>query len=98
MFLIRGSSLDLRKGWNRRDCLRIGLASTLGLGIDPVVSQAACALIGRSPGRSFGQAKSCILIYLFGGPSHIDIWDMKPAAPPEIRGEFKPRSTNVPGI
>jgi hypothetical protein len=51
-----------------------------------------------SEGRSFGQAKSCILIYLFGGPSHIDIWDMKPLAPPEIRGEFKPQATNVPGI
>src|SRR5260370_284865 len=49
-------------------------------------------------GRSFGRAKSCIFIYLFGGPSHIDIWDMKPAAPPEIRGEFKPIDTNVPGI
>jgi hypothetical protein len=49
------------------------------------------------PGK-FGQAKSCVLIYLFGGPSHIDIWDMKPAAPAEIRGEFKPQATNVPGI
>jgi hypothetical protein len=48
--------------------------------------------------QSFGQAKSCILIYLFGGPSHIDIWDMKFAAPAEIRGEFKPRPTNVTGI
>ncbi|MGK3888186.1 DUF1501 domain-containing protein, partial [Enterococcus faecium] len=47
---------------------------------------------------SFGQAKSCILIYLFGGPSHIDIWDMKPDAPPEIRGEFKPIQTNVTGL
>jgi hypothetical protein len=37
-------------------------------------------------------------VYLFGGPSHIDIWDMKPAAPAEIRGEFKPQATNVPGI
>jgi hypothetical protein len=53
---------------------------------------------GAQEGRSFGQAKSCILIYLFGGPSHIDIWDMKPQAPPEIRGEFKPQTTNVPGI
>lgn len=41
---------------------------------------------------------SCVFIFLFGGPSHIDLWDMKPAAPLEIRGEFKPISTNVPGI
>src|SRR5262249_3189115 len=48
--------------------------------------------------RTFGQAKSCIFIYLFGGPSHIDIWDMKPNAPAEFRGEFQPRATNVPRI
>jgi hypothetical protein len=54
--------------------------------------------VARSKGRSFGQAKSCILVYLFGGPSHLDIWDLKPGAPPEIRGEFKPQATNAPGI
>lgn len=48
--------------------------------------------------RSFGQAKSLVLVYLFGGPSHIDMWDMKPDAPSGIRGEFKPIDTNVPGI
>ncbi|MBI1913199.1 MAG: DUF1501 domain-containing protein [Planctomycetes bacterium] len=48
--------------------------------------------------RTFGQAQSCIFIYLFGGPSHIDIWDLKPNAPAEIRGEFRPRATNVPGV
>jgi hypothetical protein len=53
---------------------------------------------GPSGRAGFGQAKSCILIYLFGGPSHIDIWDMKPGAPAEIRGEFKPIATSVPGI
>jgi hypothetical protein len=94
VFLIRGSSLDLRNGWNRRDCLRIGLAGALGLTAEEAIGRTE----NQSRGRSFGQAKSCILIYLFGGPSHIDIWDMKPGAPPEIRGEFKPRATNVPGI
>src|SRR5439155_1592835 len=47
---------------------------------------------------TFGRARSCIFIYLFGGPSHIDIWDMKPGAPVEFRGEFQPRATNVAGI
>jgi hypothetical protein len=92
MFLIRGSAVDLRQGWTRRDCLRIGLGGALGL-----VSTAHLRAGSRSA-AGFGQAKSCILIYLFGGPSHIDIWDMKPDAPPEIRGEFKPQTTNVPGI
>ncbi|MCP4169503.1 MAG: DUF1501 domain-containing protein [Fuerstiella sp.] len=44
------------------------------------------------------RANSCVFIFLFGGPSHIDLWDMKPAAPTEIRGEFQPIATSVPGI
>jgi hypothetical protein len=48
--------------------------------------------------NGFGQAKSLLFISLFGGPSHQDIWDMKPNAPSEIRGEFKPIKTNVSGI
>jgi hypothetical protein len=97
MLLIEGRAADLRRGWTRRDCLRVGLGGTLGLlgartGLaDPVADPAGAS-------RSFGRAKSCIFIYLFGGPSHIDIWDMKPAAPAEIRGEFQPQATNVPGI
>jgi hypothetical protein len=46
----------------------------------------------------FGRAKACILLFMWGGPAHQDTWDMKPQAPAEIRGEFKPISTNVPGI
>jgi hypothetical protein len=92
MLLIRGSATDLRQGWSRRDCLRIGLGGALSLaGLSVQAAE-------RRRSGSFGQAKSCILVYLFGGPSHLDIWDMKPEAPPEIRGEFKPIATNVPGI
>jgi hypothetical protein len=43
-------------------------------------------------------AKSCILIFLEGGPSHVDLWDMKPAAPAEVRGEFQPIQTKLPGV
>jgi hypothetical protein len=92
MFCIRGSAVDLRRGWTRRDCLRFGLGGALGL------LNATVRADTPATGRGFGRAKSCILVYLFGGPSHIDIWDMKPNAPPEIRGEFKPIPTNVPGI
>jgi hypothetical protein len=95
MFIIRGSTADLRQGWSRRDCLRIGLGGLAGL---TVARQSAARAPNPVRRSSFGQAKSCILIYLFGGPSHIDIWDMKPAAPPEIRGEFKPIVTTVPGM
>lgn len=44
------------------------------------------------------RAKSCVFLFLFGGPSQIDLWDMKPAAPAEVRGDFRPIRTSVPGI
>jgi hypothetical protein len=47
---------------------------------------------------SFGRAKRCILVFLNGGPSQLDLWDMKPDAPAEVRGELKPIATSVPGI
>jgi hypothetical protein len=52
----------------------------------------------RSAGDGFGQAKSCIVLYCWGGVSHIDTWDPKPDAPAEIRGEFKPIATAAPGV
>ena len=42
--------------------------------------------------------RSCILIFYYGGPSHLDSWDMKPHAPAEVRGEFRPIATRVPGL
>jgi hypothetical protein len=44
------------------------------------------------------KADACILVFLNGGPSHLDMWDMKPDAPAEIRGQFKPIATSVPGV
>ncbi|HUY32409.1 MAG TPA: DUF1501 domain-containing protein [Pirellulales bacterium] len=58
--------------------------------------RAAPVLAGNS--AAGGRAKSCILVYLLGGPPHIDMWDLKPDAPAEIRGPFQPIATNVPGI
>ncbi len=95
MFVLRGSAVDLRQGWTRRDILRVGLGTALGSAGSSLISGNRA---NAKDAGHFGQARSCILIYLFGGPSHIDIWDMKPAAPAEIRGEFKPQPTNVPGI
>src|SRR5436305_14882418 len=45
-----------------------------------------------------GRARACILLYMDGGPSHIDLWDLKPDAPAEVRGPFRPISTSVPGV
>jgi hypothetical protein len=53
---------------------------------------------GALKDKGFGQAKSVILLFLQGGPSHLDIWDPKPDAPSNIRGEFKPIKTKVPGV
>ncbi len=52
----------------------------------------------RLRGGSFGKAKRCILLFMWGGPAQQDTWDMKPDAPAEFRGEFRPISTSVPGL
>jgi len=73
----------------RRDFLRIGSLSLGGLGLPGLLSAS------EKPKK---KAKSCIVLFMWGGPAQQDTWDMKPDAPVEYRGEFKPISTNVPGI
>ncbi len=100
MLYLRGTPGDLGRGLTRRDFIRVGFGAGLG-GLGGLGLLAAGLGSERPAARqrhSFGRAKSCIVVYLFGGPSHIDIWDLKPAAPAEIRGEFKPGPTNVPGV
>ncbi len=80
----------------RRDILRTGLASLLGLGLRPFEALGALAAPATRTGP--GKAKSIILIFNGGAPSHIDLWDPKPEAPAEIRGIFSAVKTNVPGI
>ena len=53
---------------------------------------------GTKQASTFGRAKSCILLFMWGGPAQQDTWDLKPDAPAEIRGEFSPIATKVPGI
>jgi hypothetical protein len=77
---------------SRRDVLQVGAAGLLGLSL-PRLLQADAARASTAP-----KAESCILIFLNGGPSHLDMWDMKPAAPAEVRGLFKPIATSVPGV
>lgn len=77
----------------RREVLRIGGLAALGIGLPPILGAA-----GRAPGSTFGRARSCIVVYLFGGPSQIDMWDLKPEAPERFRGEFRPIGTDVPGV
>jgi hypothetical protein len=75
-------------GIPRREVLRLGALATVGLSLPQVL---------QAEGKTRA-ARSCLLIFMEGGPSHIDLWDMKPAAPAEIRGEFKPIVTDVPGL
>ena len=75
-------------------------------GRDPRASSAwgSTTCCGSGPGRARGRtaaepkARNCILIWLAGGPSHIDTFDPKPDAPADVRGEFKPIDTAVPGV
>lgn len=84
---------QLCDSWTRREVLRVGGLSALGF---TLADWNRAATAGATASRP--KAKSVILIFNCGGPSHIDLWDMKPDAPAEIRGEFKPIPTNVSGI
>lgn len=75
----------------RRDAIRMGALTALGLELPSLLQSRAHA--GQET-----QAKSCILIWLDGGPSHLETFDLKPDAPAEVRGPFEPIATNVPGI
>jgi hypothetical protein len=83
----------------RRDLLRIGSSSILGLTLGSMFKLNAMAKessIGGGPG--WGKAKNMIMIYLQGGPSHLDLWDPKENVPEKIRSPFKSISTKIPGI
>ncbi len=77
---------------SRRQMISAGAASYLGLSLPQVLA----AKESRKAGGS--SADACIVIFLNGGPSHLDMWDPKPDAPPEVRGEFKPIQTSVTGV
>ncbi len=91
MFTILGKPNAFCDGINRRSFLKIG-AFGAGLGLTDMLRAT------ESPKAASGPAKSAIMVWLPGGPSHIDMYDMKPDAPDEFRGEFRPIHTNVPGV
>jgi hypothetical protein len=80
----------------RRCLLRIGGLGWLGLSLPDLLRAEAVGT--RTPERAGASIRSCILIFYYGGPSHLDTWDMKPDAPREVRGEFQSIASNVPGI
>src|SRR6266581_8285254 len=84
----------------RRDLLRVGGASMLGLSLGSLLKlQALAGEPGkRAGGPGWGTAKNVVMIYLQGGPSHLDLWDPKENMPDNMRSGFKPISTKIPGV
>src|SRR5262249_32914726 len=78
-------------GPTRRDFLHAGSLGLLGLTL-PSFARA------KEAGGAEDKDINCIMLFLPGGPSHIDTWDPKPKAPAEVRGPFKPIQTNAPGL
>ncbi len=94
MLRVQGSDRRLCDGLSRRDLLQVGgLGLAGGLSLPTLLAAEQARTID-----SDAPAKSVILINLLGGPSHIDMFDMKPEAPAEIRGEFRPISSSVEGL
>src|SRR6516225_4358947 len=88
-------------GPSRRGALRAGVLALGGLTLDlghVLRLRAESPAPGRAVARARARPKSVIMIHLSGGPSHLDMYDMKPSAPSGYRGEFRPIKTNVPGM
>lgn len=77
----------------RREFLRAGSLGLFGLTVPELLQGQATAAV-----RPAGRAKACILMFMWGGPAHQDTWDLKPEAPAEYRGDFKPIASRVPGL
>jgi hypothetical protein len=99
MLRILGSRKRFCDGLTRRDMLWAGGLGMFGLGLSDYLrlGQAQAAPVTSAVPRSFGRARSCILLYLYGSPSQLELCDMKPDAPLEIRGELRPIRSNLPG-
>lgn len=101
MFTIKGQRgkdlCDKQLDVSRRDLLRVGGAGMLGLSLGGMLDlQAQANEISGGPG--WNKAKHIILVYLQGGPSHLDLWDPKPDTPDNVRSVFKPINTKLDGV
>jgi hypothetical protein len=90
---------DGHLGVSRRDVLRVGGSGVLGVSLGSMLQmQAASAAEGAGGGAGWGKAKSIILVYLQGGPSHLDLWDPKENVPDNVKSVFNPIATKTPGL
>jgi hypothetical protein len=96
MITMLGSPRRCCDGLTRRETLKVGALSALGGFFN--LPNLLAAEAHRNPAQRPGKARSVIVLYLLGGAATQDMVDLKPSAPVEVRGEFKPSATNVPGI
>ena len=93
-----GVGKDTCDGVTRREMLRVGGSAALGISLANMLQmQKSTAEDGKYGGVGFGKAKSVILCYLQGGPSHLDLWDPKTDVPDNVKSVFKPIDTKLPG-
>jgi hypothetical protein len=99
---ILGNNRKLCDGISRRDLIQAGALGLFGLTLGDLLrleqAQAASAVAKPDPSRTFGKAKQVLILFLYGSPGQVDTWDMKPDAPEDIRGPFKPIRTSNPSI
>ncbi len=99
MFVVPNGDVPKGFGPTRRDILRVGGSSLLGLSLGGMFqAQARSQEHKAAGGPGWGKAKSVIMVYLQGGPSHLDLWDPKPDAPENVRSIFKPIPTKTDGL
>jgi len=99
MLGIESNQVRLCDGVGRRDFLRLGGLGAMGLQASSLLQARETQAAPNGPGgKLYGKAKKCILLHLWGAPPHQDTFDMKPNAPAEVRGEFMPIASQVPGI
>ena len=90
---------DRNLGISRRDLLRVGGSSMLGLGLGSMLElQASAKESGKGGGPGWKKAKSVILMFLQGGPSHLELWDPKENVPDNVKSPFKNISTKQTGV
>src|SRR5437773_922314 len=94
MLTLLGSPRKCCDGLTRRETLRAGALTALGgLSLTNLLQAESLPTVRRP-----GKVKNVMLLYLLGGAATQDMWDMKPEAPAEVRGEFKPIDTSAPGV
>jgi Protein of unknown function (DUF1501) len=100
MLRILGSPRKLCSGWTRREMLQAGALGFFGLHLQDYLrlADAQAAAAKQLDPKSFGRARSCILLHLYGAPSQLETVDPKPDAPVEIRGELKSIRSSLPGL